>query len=162
MTDDLELLYAGGAKNAHDAFFKTVFRHPANALALVKAVAPPELAAGLDPASFRLEHCTFVTEELDQKHADLLFWAKLHGRDTLVYFLFEHLSTSRAEAALTMYRYAGEALRHAYDTMLPGGERRGLPLPAILPVVVHHSATGWQHATSLRELYALDGVPESL
>ena len=140
----------------HDALFKSTFSDPQNALVLLKAVAGPAFSDGFDIASLEPEHVSFVDEELEQKHADLLFRAVINGSETFVYLLFEHQSQSSPIMPLRMYRYAGAALQRAYD------QRKELPLPALLPIVVHHSSTGWRHGTSLRDVMNVGQHPASL
>lgn len=85
----------------------------------------------------------------------MLFTIQCDGRQAYVYVLLEHQSTSDPLMAFRVLRY----IVRIWDAFLaehPRSER----LPAILPVVVHHSQRGWATATDLCSIIDLD--PDTL
>jgi predicted transposase/invertase (TIGR01784 family) len=135
----------------HDALFKYVFSQPEHAAPELRAVLPSELSARLDWASLELQPTSFVDERLTGREADLLFTIRCEGHAAFLYVLFEHQSTNDPLMAFRLLRY----LVRIWEAVLvegPGRQR----LPAIIPVVVHQSSSGWTAATDLRKLIDLD------
>jgi hypothetical protein len=116
---------------------------------------PPAVAARIDFAT--LTHCpgSFVDSELAARHTDLLFSAKLAGRPAFLHLLFEHQSNVHP---LMAFRLLGYMVRIWEDHLAKHPKARRLP--AILPVVLHHSETGWSADVTFDALIDLD--PETL
>jgi predicted transposase/invertase (TIGR01784 family) len=144
---------AGGPmqSNAHDALFKAAFSQVEHAAGELRHVLPPALSARLDFSTLRLRRGTFVDEALKERQSDLLFSASLGGPRLLLYLLFEHQSTVEALMAFRLLRYMVR-IWERYLLEHPRSKR----LPAIVPVVLHHSENGWTAATSFEELLDLD------
>ncbi|MFO0592873.1 MAG: Rpn family recombination-promoting nuclease/putative transposase [Polyangiaceae bacterium] len=141
------------SSSPHDALFKHVFGRPEHASAFLRDVAPADLAAFVDWSSLKRRPGSFVNEELREQHTDLLFSATLRGGSTcFFYFLFEHQSTADPWMLLRLLEYMTRIWRD-FLAKQPKATR----LPAILPVVLHHSDTGWTCATELQELLDLGG-----
>lgn len=139
----------------HDALFKATFSQIEHAAAALRAVLPPALAARIDFSTLALQPGSFIDEQLAASHSDLLFSALLARSPLLIYVLYEHQSKDDALMAFRLLRYMvrvweGHLARH------PEARR----LPAILPVVLHHSDTGWKASVAFEELLELD--PEAL
>ena len=135
----------------HDALFKYVFSQPEHAASELRAVLPTELSKRIDWSSLELQPTSFVDERLSGRHADLLFTIRCQGRKTYIYVLLEHQSTPDALMAFQLLRYLVR-IWEAFLVEHPEGER----LPAIIPVVVHHSQRGWTAATDLCSLIDAD------
>jgi len=114
-------------------------------------VLPPALSARLDWSSLALQPASFVDERLSGREADLLFTVRCEGHSALLYVLCEHQSTSDPLMAFRLLRY----LVRIWEAVLLAQPDR-LLLPAIIPVVVHHSSSGWTAATDLCSLIDLD------
>jgi hypothetical protein len=127
--------------NPHEALFKAVFSRPERAAEELRHVLPPELP--IDFTTLRHESGSFVDDELRERHADLLFSATCGGAPIRVYVLLEHQSSVDPWMPL---RLLGYMLRiwEAIVKAQPDARR----LPPIVPVVVHHSETGWRAATA--------------
>lgn len=141
----------------HDALFRYVFSQPEHAAAELRAVLPPTLVAHLDWTSLELQPASFVDERLGERQADLLFSVRCDGRPAFVYVLLEHQSTSDPLMAFRVLRY----VVRIWDAFL-GEHPDSVRLPAVLPVVVHHSKQGWSAATDLCSLLDLDTQSLSL
>ncbi|WP_437669072.1 Rpn family recombination-promoting nuclease/putative transposase [Sorangium sp. So ce131] len=139
----------------HDALFKSTFCHPEHAAAALRQVFSAPLAARIHFASLTLQPGSFIDQELAESHSDLLFTATLEETSVFLYVLFEHQSTTDP---LMAFRLLGYMVRiwQAYLKRHPKETR----LPAILPVVLHHSETGWTGAVAFQEL--LDVPPGTL
>jgi hypothetical protein len=139
----------------HDALFKYVFSQPEHAASELRAVLPTQLSRRIDWSSLELQPTSFVDERLSGRQADVLFTLRCQGRKTYLYVLLEHQSTPDALMAFRLLRYLVR-IWEAFLVEHPESER----LPAILPVVVHHSPRGWTGATDLCSL--IDSDPDTL
>lgn len=136
----------------HDALVKVIFAQPEHAEGELRSLLPPDLAALIDWPTLALCSGSFVDEALRSHHSDLLFSATCAGKTpVLLYLLFEHQSTDDPLMAFRLLRY----MVRIWDDHLrnhPGAAR----LPAILPLVLHHSPGGWTSPTDFHALLDLD------
>jgi predicted transposase/invertase (TIGR01784 family) len=156
----LTCLRLAPASTPHDALFKRTFSNPEHMRDELRAVLPPPLLAKLDLASLRPCPGSFVDQALAGSHSDLLFSIELAGSPALLYLLCEHQSTVDPLMPLRLLSYVVRVLlQHAEQT------EGALPLPVVVPLLVHHSATGWTAATRLEALFdaallATEGMAE--
>jgi len=132
----------------HDALFKAAFSQVEHAAEELRHVLPPELLARMDLGSLSLEAGSFVDEALRERHTDLLFRVRLGGRDARIYILFEHQSTPDPWMPLRLLGY----MLRIWDGCVADGATR---LPVVIPVVLHHSDTGWHAPTCFEALFDL-------
>jgi predicted transposase YdaD len=132
----------------HDALFKRTFSDPAHVRDELRAVLNSALLAQLNLATLRPCPGSFVDQALAGSHSDLLFSVELAGKPALLYLVCEHQSTVDPLMPLRMLSYVVRVLQqHAEQT------KGALPLPVVVPLLVHHSATGWTAATRLEALF---------
>jgi len=135
----------------HDALFKTIFSQREHAAGELACVLPKALVERLDFSTLTLLPSSFVDEALGDSHADLVYAVRAGEHEVLVHLLFEHQSTVDERMPFRLLRY----MVRLWETYLKEHpEARRLPL--ILPVVLHHSETGWTAATRLEELFDAD------
>jgi predicted transposase YdaD len=136
----------------HDLFARYTFSHPERAAAELRAVLPPEVVAQVDWSSLHREPGSVVDPELRERQSDLLFSARLHGGQPLLfYFLVEHQSSMDRWMALRMLRYVVRQLEH-WRHLHPDSEW----LPAVIPMVLYHGPEGrWTAARRIEELFSL-------
>jgi predicted transposase YdaD len=135
----------------HDALFRFVFGKPVHAASELRAVLPAPLVARLDLAGLRLVNGSFVDEELNNRHADVLMRTRLDGREAFIYALIEHQSSPDPMMPLRMLRY----VMRIWDRYLqehPKAKR----LPMIVPLVVYQGARRWTYPVELSELLDVD------
>jgi hypothetical protein len=137
--------------NPHDALFKATFSQVEHAAGLLRLVLPPEIARHVDFSTLASCPGTFIDETLKERFTDLLFSAKLRGRTAFFYFLLEHMSTVKPLMGLTLLRYEVRI----WDRWLKENPNARL-IPAILPVVMHHSAEGWTAEVTFESLLDVD------
>jgi predicted transposase YdaD len=139
------------AQSPHDAFFKQVFGVAENAVGELRAVLPAAVAARVDWATLQRVDGSCVDPDLSTSESDLVFSVRISARRALVYILFEHQSTSDPMMGLRLLRYIVR-IWERWTRHEPNATR----LPLVLPVVLHHSETGWTAARRLRDLVDLD------
>ncbi len=134
--------------NPHDAIFKYTFSTLEHATAELKHVLPPEISECVDWATLALESGSYVDEELKQTESDLLYSVQLAGTQAYVYLLFEHQSSFDALMPLRLLGYVLAILKRHVQMAKPP-----IPLPSVIPVVLHHSDDGWRAETELLPLF---------
>jgi predicted transposase YdaD len=142
--------------NVHDAFFKRVLSDPRVADTFLREHLPPEVLELLtcDPPEW--VPGSYVDEELRQHHSDLLFRVQLNsGQDAFAYILMEHKSSPDAAARLQLLRYIARILVTWHEQ-----HDKRLPLPPVLPLVVHQGPGNWEFSHEFVDLFG--AVPEVL
>jgi predicted transposase YdaD len=136
----------------HDALFKATFAKVHHARGLLRALVPAPLVQRIAWPSLRLESGIAVgDEDLDEQRMDLVYSVRVGRRRALIYVLAEHQSKVDPWMAFRMLCYL-VAIWKAYRAEHP----RARKLPAILPLVVHHSPTGWTAPVAFEELLDAD------
>ncbi|HEY2516684.1 MAG TPA: Rpn family recombination-promoting nuclease/putative transposase [Polyangiaceae bacterium] len=139
----------------HDALFKAAFGQPDLAREELELVLPADIRAHLDLGTLSLCAGSFVDEDLQHTHSDLLFTVRMKGGgEGLVYVLLEHQSSSDGTMAFRCLRY----VVRVWERWLrdhPGAKT----LPIVLPVVLHHGEGAWR---GIPELAAMIEAPAEL
>ena len=139
------------AAHPHDAWFKQVFSQVPNARALFRQHLPAEIVVAVDWDQLQLLPASFVRSTLQQSHSDLLFSVPSGADSLLLYLLFEHQTTVDPAMSLRLLGYMTEIwTRHEKE--------HGLPLPPILPLVLHQGPERWTVSTSFENLLAQDAA----
>ena len=137
--------------NPHDALFRNTFSKVEHVAAELRAVLPPALLSRIDLTTLTLNPGSYVDADLTSSESDLLFTASLGGRPAFVYVLFEHQSSVDELMPLRILKYVVRILERHVG--IAGGGKRALPLPLVLPIVLHHSAGGWTGAKRMSALF---------
>jgi predicted transposase/invertase (TIGR01784 family) len=141
--------------NVHDAFFKQVLADPELAGQFLREQLPPELADLLGPESPEPLPASFVDEQLQEHHSDLLFRVHLKaGSEAFAYLLLEHKSSPDEGARLQLLRYVVRVLTNWYEQ----NERR-LPLPPVLPLLAHQGPGDWTFSCEFVDLFGTVPAP---
>jgi hypothetical protein len=144
----------------HDALVKAVFSDPEHAAGELRHVIDPAFGARVDWSTLRLVPGSYVDDNLRDRHTDLLFAARCRAEgaasedeavEVLLYLLFEHQSTNDPLMPFRLLLYVAriweQIVREAPTVR---------KLPAILPIVLHHSEEGWVSPTTMHEVVDLD------
>lgn len=134
-------------RQPHDLLVKQIFGDPKHARVELEAVLPPGVVAELDWSTLEVLPETFIDPAFTKTQADLLFRIQLAGHEARIYVVFEHKSDAKAETLVQVGGYVLDVLERYFRH---GGK---LPAPVVLPVVLHHSNSGWTVAQSFHELF---------
>jgi hypothetical protein len=137
----------------HDSLVKRVFGKRRHAAGLLKAVLPAEIVDAVAWRTLKLENRSFVSRALRGRHIDLLFSAKLHGEPIYFYYLIEQQRKVEKLMIVRMGAYAFRAWEH-----LVGEEPTRETIPLVVPILIHHSDTGWTAATRFQDVVAVPGA----
>jgi predicted transposase/invertase (TIGR01784 family) len=135
----------------HDSLFRDTFSNPEHARGLLRHMMKRSLAARFDWSTLRLIPGSFVGPTLRGRHCDLLYGVRCGDKEVLVYLLLEHQSTTDPLMPFRLLVYMVRVWER-YVREHPHTTR----LPAIMPMVVHHSREGWTSPTSFEELFDLE------
>lgn len=142
--------------NLHDAFFKRVLGDQKAADTFLREHLPAEVMALMTCDPPELVRGSFVDEELRQHHSDLLFRVQLNtGQDAFAYVLVEHKSSPDPMTRLQLLRYVVRILVTWYEE-----HDKRLPLPPVLPLLVHQGPGDWNISTEFVDLFG--ATPEIL
>lgn len=140
------------AAHPHDGLIKLAFSKRSHATGLLKAVLPRALVGFVAWKSLKLEKDSFIDPALRKRYADLLFTVRIRGEQAHIYVLLEHQREVEKLMMLRLLVYLGRIWeRFARD------EPSRTTIPPVVPVLIHHSSSGWTAETSFENLVA---VPE--
>jgi hypothetical protein len=106
------------------------------------------LVARVDLDRLALAEGSFIDKDLQGSQADRLFSVPCDDRLAFVYVLFEHQSTVDPLMPLRLLAY----MVRIWKRHVTEHGSSALPLPVIIPVVLHHSDTGWPRDTAFHSL----------
>jgi len=138
----------------HNAVFSAIFAKPENAASELQLVLPKETSSLIDWPSLKLCPGSFVDPQLIDCHTDLLFTVRCAGHEAWLYVLFEHQSTQDHFMPFRLLCYIVR-IWQAFLRDNPNAKR----LPAIIPVVLHHSeheGGAWSAPTKLSQIIDLE------
>jgi predicted transposase/invertase (TIGR01784 family) len=147
--DDEELL-----QTPHDRLFHHVFSNPVHAAGELRSLLPAGISQRIDWATLEALPTRVIDKKLAEFRSDILFRAELEGHEVLLYLLLEHQNSADPLMPFRMLVYVVKIWEH-YLREHPDARR----LPAIVPMVLHHSERGWTAPTNLRALLDLDDEP---
>jgi predicted transposase YdaD len=158
------MLVAVQPPTPHDALVRAIFSDPEHAAGELRHLLDPAFAARVVWSGLRLVSGSYVDDTLRGRHTDLLFSARVldggAGGETveaLVYLLFEHQSTDDPLMPFRLLLYIVRVWEKVVRET-PSIRR----LPAILPIVLHHSERGWGSPTTLHGIIDLDATAMAL
>jgi hypothetical protein len=104
--------------------------------------------------TLRIESGMAVSDEdLDEQRMDILYSVRAGGQRVLIYVLAEHQSTVDAWMVFRVLCYL-VAIWKIYRARYPRAKR----LPLIIPLVVHHSPTGWTAPVAFEAMFNVDAT----
>ena len=138
----------------HDALFKAAFSKLHHARGLLRTLVPKAVAQRIPWRTLRIESGIAVgDEDLDEQRMDIVYSARVGNQRIFLYVLAEHQSKVDPWMAFRLLCYL-VAIWKGYRAQHP----RAKKLPAILPIVVHHSPTGWTAPVAFEDLLDADAA----
>lgn len=140
-----------------DSGYKLLFSHPELVADLLRGFVPEPWVAEVDFATLTPVKGSYVSDDLRQRHDDVVWKVRLRGQWLYVYVIIEFQSEPDPFMALRLLVYVGLL----YQDLL---RRNELPadgrLPPVLPVVLYNGTAPWTGAVEFREL--LTPIPPGL
>jgi predicted transposase/invertase (TIGR01784 family) len=125
------------AVNSHDAFFKGMFSKKEIVERYIERFVSNELVAHLDLSSLELLPTSYVTDDLEEFFADLVWKANYHnGGIVEIALLFEHKSYIPEYGEVQILRYWVEGI----SEQIKNKEN----LRVIIPILIYHGEGEWK------------------
>ena len=140
----------------HDTGYKKLFSHPEMVEDLLRGFVKEDWVQELDFSTLTREFNSYVSEELRERHDDMVWRVRFRGRWLYLYLLLEFQSRPDPWMVVRMLVYLGLL----YQDILNSSQNRLEKLPAVLPIVLYNGAPRWTEAVSLAEL--LPDMPAGL
>ena len=133
----------------HDAAYKSFFSDPAMVASLLQEFVPEELRGDMDFTS--LERCfsSYVTDDLRERHDDVIWRIRRKNDWFYIYLLIEFQSTVDPWMAVRILGYTALLWQ---DLIKEGVIRSGDRLPPIFPIVLYNGGKKWTAARDVAEL----------
>lgn len=147
--------WEGLAAHPHDHFFKRVFQVPERAREFFQAHLPLEMQEEIRWQTLQCQPTSFIHTDLKDSASDLLFSVSSGEREILLYLLWEHQSTVVPHMPLRLLSYMVKIWEKHLQT-------HGLPLPVVLPFVLHQGPEKWTVDTQFSSLFALPDAAKSM
>ncbi|AUX42796.1 transposase [Sorangium cellulosum] len=142
----------GALTSPHDALFKWTFSQREHAVGLLKAALPPPVVAAVRWGTLRVEKGSFVDRALRSRHGDLVLSARMGKGRVYFYTLVEQ---QREVEPLMVFRM-GLYMMRLWEQLVR--DQPGLKqLPPVLPLLIHHSDTGWTAARAFQAIVGGEG-----
>jgi len=119
----------------HDEFFKEIFGDLDRARDFLRDTLPPDVRELLDLSRIERESESFLSEELAETYADLVFSCPLAESTALVAILLEHKSWAPKHPHLQLLSYMLGIWQRS--------EKDGKLLPAVIPIVLYQGREAW-------------------
>jgi hypothetical protein len=138
----------------HDRGYKRLFSHPRSVEELLRGFLPADWTGRLDFSTLERVGNSFVSDDLRERHGDLIWRLRFEGEGEswfYLYLLLEFQSTSDSFMAVRLLTYVSLLLEEIIrrEKLKPGDR-----LPAVLPLVLHNGKRPWRAPRDLRDLFA--------
>jgi predicted transposase YdaD len=146
--------------SGHDHGYKRLFSQPTAVEELLRGFLREDWTEALDFATLERVGSSFVSDDLHERHSDVVWRLRFRGETGdwfYLYLLLELQSTSDPFMAVRLLTYVGlllEAIIRSEN--LTTGDR----LPAVLPLVIHSGKRPWRAPRDLAHLFV--PVPRAL
>jgi predicted transposase/invertase (TIGR01784 family) len=119
----------------HDEFFKEIFGDLDRARDFLRDTLPPDVRELLDLSKIHRESESFLSDELAETYADLVFSCPLSDSKALVAILLEHKSWAPKHPHLQLLSYMLGIWERA--------EQEGSSLPLVIPIILYQGRERW-------------------
>lgn len=139
------------ANTPRDGSYKHLFSHPEMVESLMRGFVPEDWVRDVDFSTLTKMPQSYVTDDLRQRHDDIIWRVKREGTWCYVYLLFEFQSEVDAWMAVRIMVYVGLL----YQDLIKSGEvNAGDLLPPVFPLVLYNGEGRWTARQDISELIA--------
>jgi recombination-promoting nuclease RpnB len=143
---DNQQQWSASSHQLADKFFKKALSNIEVARDFFAHHLPEGLQAGLDFASLRFMHNSFIDDDFYKKEADVLYSALIAGHPTYLYLLCEQQSEPDRWLAFRLLVYMVRIMEFHHKN------KPGQPLPLVYPLVLYTGTTPWKGPLDVRQL----------
>ncbi|TBV10871.1 Rpn family recombination-promoting nuclease/putative transposase [Stutzerimonas kirkiae] len=135
--------------HTHDSGYKLLFSNPAFIRDLLLGFVPHEWVRQLDFATLEPLNGHYVSEDMRQRHEDMVWRVRLRGDWLHIYLLLEFQSTPDRFMVLRLLSYIGLFWQQLEKQGQLTDDKR---LPPVLPLVLYNGEQEWPYPTELAAL----------
>jgi len=149
--------------NYHDKGYKLLLSKRRNFIKFLRNFVKGEWVNLVDEDSLHLCDKGFIDPFFKELESDLIYSAKLAGRDVYLYIITELQSSGDFTMPFRMFKYIAAILMRVFDnTPKKGRERKDFRLPLVIPIVFYNSEDKWYATRNFKDYLQdsdmLDGV----
>jgi predicted transposase YdaD len=141
----------------HDGSYKLLFSHPEMVESLLRDFVPEEWVRELDFSTLERQNGSYVTDDLRERHDDILWRIRCGDSWFYIYLLIEFQSKVDPWMAVRIMTYIGLLYQ---DLIKSGQVKGGDMLPPVFPLVLYNGRTPWTAHQDIAEL--LSPAPSAL
>ncbi len=134
----------------NDGSYKNLFSHPEMVESLIRDFVPEDWVHDLDFSTLEKQNGSYVTDDLRQRHDDIIWRVKCKDQWFYVYLLIEFQSTVDPWMAVRIMTYVGLL----YQDLIKAEVKNGEPLPPVFPLVLYNGPGAWNARQEIAELIA--------
>ncbi len=135
----------------NDGSYKNLFSHPEMVESLIRDFVPEDWVHDLDFSTLEKQNGSYVTDDLRQRHDDIIWRVKCKDQWFYVYLLIEFQSTVDPWMAVRIMTYVGLLYQ---DLIKAEVVKNGEPLPPVFPLVLYNGPDAWNARQEIAELIA--------
>ncbi len=140
----------------HDKFFKETMGDIETAHDFLTNYLPQDIIELIDLDNLSVQKDSFIEKELQEAFSDILYKTSIKGKETYLYFLFEHKSSFLKTTALQLLKYMVNIWEQKVD------KEKFLTLPIIIPLVIYHGKEKWSVKQTLSGIIDMENLPDSI
>jgi predicted transposase/invertase (TIGR01784 family) len=130
----------------HDKFCKETLGNVSIARDFIFHYLPNDILGIIDIKTLLPLKDGFITQDLKEYFSDLLFSVNMDGKESYLYFLFEHKSYLEKNILLQLLTYMVRIWENKLEKEKAGG------LPIIVPLVIYHGRPKWNIGRNLADI----------
>jgi len=144
-------------ENYHDKGYKLLLSKKRNFIKFLRRFVKDDWVRHIDERSLRLCDKGFIDPFFKELESDLIYSAKIDGRDVYLYILTELQSSVDFTMPFRLFKYIAAILMRVFnDTPANERERAGFRLPLVIPIVFYNGRDKWFATRNFRD-YLQDG-----
>ncbi len=132
-----------------DSSYKSLFSHPEMVESLIRDFVPEDWVQELDFSTLEKQNGSYVTDDLRERHDDIIWRVKFRDQWFYVYLLIEFQSTVDPWMALRIMVYVGLLYQ---DLIKSEAIKNGELLPPVFPLVLYNGPDAWNARQEIAEL----------
>ncbi len=122
--------------NVHDKFLKELLADREVAIDFLKELLPDDLLAQIKPETLQAEQTSYLSEELEESFADIVWRIETHTRPLKVCLLLEHKSYKDPKVVFQILEYLALGYRKQ--------SKEAKDMELIVPILYYHAKAKWR------------------
>lgn len=145
----------------HDKYFKSTFGEVDFAKNFLNSYLPKDFFDILNINTLSRESDTYLTKELKEQFADLVYRVGINDKEAYISFLFEHKSYKDRMVIFQVLKYMLVIWEEKIKNDIANA--REIEIPMVIPIVVYHDKYEWNIKESLGEMMpGFKQLPETI